>query len=246
MGVSDGIDLPRVLTAIGVFRAVPFSLKEFVYDDGTWMKTYPLAQKNIEGAIRSARNLAGLHALSKISATTSARSTFKYIQNNLTHRPFYIDVQTCLPSLSPFDEEAARACALDAIIQWLGWLKEEGIYDNTMIVLVSDHGSRKFGSNLGMPLSRTNALLMVKEFNQRGELEQSDTFMSNADVPAIVCAVVGGCPDIADDPRHGSPSRTLYFVKGKNNKNSQRISDDNTIYQVKKSIFEPDNWSIVK
>ena len=243
---NNKIDYRRVLTAIGIFRAAPFSLKEFIYDNGTWLKTYPLAQKDTDGAKRTAKNISALDALRQASDVTSKNNTFKYIQNYLTHRPFYIDADTCLPSPHTSNDEVARDCALRLITDWIEWLKQKNIYDNTMIVLVSDHGSRSFGYSLGAPLTRANALLMVKDFGRRGALAQSDSFMSNADVPAIVCATIGGCPGIESDPRQKSTARTLYLVKGNNKKNHYRITDSNTVYQVKDNIFDAYNWSIIK
>ncbi len=91
-----------------------------------------------------------------------------------------------------------------------------------------------------------NALLMVKDFGARGVLKRSDAFMSNADVPAIVCGAVGGCPEIEGDPRREDASRTLYFVKGSNRHNHDRVSEKNVFFQVKDDMFDPDNWSIVE
>ncbi len=242
------VDQRLVLTAVGVFRAAPFALKEAVYSEGTWMGTYPHAQKHVDESKHAARDLVGLYALSRAGVVTDAeRSTFKYIQNNTTHRPFYITPDTCLPSLAQSDDEVARDCALRLVADWVEWLDAHGVYENTMIVLVSDHGSRRqFGNALGVPLTRTNALLMVKDFGERGPLVVDDTFMSSADVPAIVCSAIGGCPGIVPDPRGNTEPRTLYFVMGSNKRNEKRVSDENVVYAVEDSIFDPSNWRVVE
>jgi arylsulfatase A-like enzyme len=77
--------------------------------------------------------------------------------------------------------------AMKALERWLDSLKEMGVYDNTRIIVVSDHGSG-FDNSLfedpGMVVH--NPLLLVKQPGLRGALEISDEFMTNADVPALV------------------------------------------------------------
>ena len=45
-------------------------------------------------------------------------------------------------------------CALKALSRWINWMKSEGIFDNTMIILVSDHDcmdSDMIGKVFGSP-----------------------------------------------------------------------------------------------
>jgi arylsulfatase A-like enzyme len=75
---------------------------------------------------------------------------------------------------------------MKAINRWIDFLKKEGVYDNTKIIIVSDHGNSfdtDMFENTGM--ESFNPLLMVKPFNARGALVISEEFMTNADVPAI-------------------------------------------------------------
>lgn len=90
-------------------------------------------------------------------------------------------------------------CNMAALLQigkWFDYLKKIGVYDNTRIILVADHGygdeMEQFeelviendDSGLGDAESYY-PLLMVKDFNKSGDLEYSDSFMTNADVPTI-------------------------------------------------------------
>ena len=76
--------------------------------------------------------------------------------------------------------------------EWLDYLRKEGVYDNTRIIIVSDHGFHLYeDDNLifeleGNKIDADNyyPLMMVKDFNATG-FTVSDTFMTNADVPAI-------------------------------------------------------------
>ena len=72
------------------------------------------------------------------------------------------------------------------------------MYDNTKIIIVSDHGfcleqypDRIFGKAWNNDNANPNdtmyynALLLVKDFGETGDIKINDTFMTNADVPAI-------------------------------------------------------------
>jgi len=88
---------------------------------------------------------------------------------------------------------------------WLDHLREIGVYDNTKIILVADHGTQMdcfeeyalagSHSETDYPLSieRFSPILMVKDFGSTG-FTMSDEFMTNADVPSL--AFEG----IIDDP----------------------------------------------
>ena len=68
--------------------------------------------------------------------------------------------------------------------KWLQWLKEEGVYDNTRIVIVADHGCslNQFGliTDEGEDIEAYLPLLLMKDFNAK-EYTESDDFMTNAD-----------------------------------------------------------------
>jgi arylsulfatase A-like enzyme len=97
--------------------------------------------------------------------------------------------------------------AMKAVTKWLADLRAMGVYDNTRIVIVSDHGTG-FAKDMfeGSRMENYNPLLMVKDFNAHGPLSISETFMTNADVPAFVTR------DLPDpkNPHLGTPlSRTF-------------------------------------
>ena len=84
---------------------------------------------------------------------------------------------------------ATMLCLAD----WFDYMRENGVYDNTKIILVADHGYN-IGQlpQLKMPLGNGETedcsyyypLLMVKDFGATG-FETSEVFMTNADVPTL-------------------------------------------------------------
>jgi hypothetical protein len=105
------------------------------------------------------------------------------------------------------------ACVLRSFGRLLDKLKEKGIYDQTMIILVSDHGNEmninsnqgKSAASLLFPGSATagdgnvkpagayNPTLVFKDFGARGQVREVSDHASLLDVSATVCEAIGGC-----------------------------------------------------
>ena len=74
--------------------------------------------------------------------------------------------------------------------RWLDYLRENGVYDNTRIIIVADHGRtlRQFADmndkELGVDLMSCNPLLLVKDFGSTA-FTTDESFMCNADVPTL-------------------------------------------------------------
>ena len=84
-----------------------------------------------------------------------------------------------------------QAAAYLALADWFDYLRAQGVYDNTRIILVSDHGSQlwMFGAPVDdqgnmINITNFNCLMMVKDFGAEG-FTVSDQFITNAETPAI-------------------------------------------------------------
>jgi arylsulfatase A-like enzyme len=150
--------------------------------------------------------------------------------------------------------------------KWFDFLKENGVYDNTRIIIVSDHG-RNVVTHLedgvilpnGEMLEMYQALLLVKDFDapplsaqsvSPGELPVDRTFMTNADVPVL--ATRGLIPS-AKNPFTGKifqsekadgitlTTNFLWNIE-QHFKNMYNIKPGEWLY-VREDIFKPENWS---
>ena len=85
-----------------------------------------------------------------------------------------------------------RRVQLTAYLQlgkWMEYLKEQGVYDNTRIIIVSDHGRvlGQFDDLImadDLDVEGYHPILLYKDFGSR-EFRISDEFMTNADVPSL-------------------------------------------------------------
>ena len=95
------------------------------------------------------------------------------------------------------------------------YLKKEGVWDNTKIIFVSDHGftyetGNYDNSNLPFMIDDYTAFLMVKDFNAIEPLRIDNTFMTNADTPAIALE------DIVENPKNPFTGNPLEIVNKQN------------------------------
>ncbi len=205
------------LASVGLFRAAPWVLRPHIYYDGSWLNTQTVIHNPSEGPY------ALLDSLPAVSNADRTGDTLKYITSMAAHYPWRLDGESCmpierrtrhtLPDGSISEHVDAERCALRAIVRWLDWMQQNGVYDNTQIILVSDHDggdSPVYGkpfSHLrrrGVPW-KPDALLLVKSRNARGELRTSDAQMSSADALALICAE-NPCPGVnVRDPRIAPP-----------------------------------------
>ena len=147
------------------------------------------------------------------------------------------------------------------LAKWFDYMRENDVYDNTRIIIVSDHGyPLEFKKDLACVLSFENgeaeaydvlaahSTLLVKDFNSKG-FTTDNSFMTNADVPTIASK------DLIDNPINPFSGNAI-DSKDKNGENkiiytSTWDINDNNGYTYKKShwfsvhdnIFDNNNWN---
>ena len=205
------VDLPMVIRAnmvrLSFFRLLPVLFRNFFYDNGRWFSAISITPRySFYGTFLE--NYAALDILPDITMVTEDRiNTFTVLSNNLPQVPLhFLQAPYYTPTADvtyigsgPFATEKhfhANVASFLLLARWFDFLKENDVYDNTRIIIVSDHGSGRsrglqseIPGNIILPngdsLGEFLALLMVKDFNNRGTLAINNTFMTNADVPLI-------------------------------------------------------------
>lgn len=130
---------------------------------------------------------ADLYYLPQLTDFTSNANTYSFFASSLTHdvgATLNDDYETVAPVDSgdfSLEHYQANIAAYKQLAKWFDYLKENQIYDNTRIIIVSDHGS-----NVEIPannehIARFSALLLFKDFDSHGNYITDDSFMTNAD-----------------------------------------------------------------
>jgi hypothetical protein len=251
--------LKRSIFWYGLLRAAPLALREGIYMDGNWCM--PTVGRGIKLTLNGYSVLDYLPELTDFTA--SAENTALFFVNNTTHEGSSLQAPDYRPAVtvtnygtSPFRLSPAyhvNAASIKRLADWFLYLKDEDVYDNTRIIIVSDHGPESnFVTKIDLPINvdQFNPLLLVKDFDASGNLKTDMSFMSNADVPTIA---LRGLIDYPVNPYTGNSINSeakknpLYIgISG-----SIHISDPRTTqfglnpkedYYVHDNIFDANNW----
>ena len=183
-----------------IFNGVPLFFKPKIYNDKKWLSVYSSKEKPIEYKFKGYNFL---RLLLYISNSNSTQPNLIYFHNGVAHNPWNIvdDNGAYITDVTPYENNEWVFIKLG---EWINWMKQNGVYDNTKIVFISDHGASwgqydgkvDFKSPLVDPNNskilddksfwRLNPLLLVKDFNASGMFKEDWRLMTNADAPAII------------------------------------------------------------
>lgn len=222
--------------------------------------------------------LASMPNITKVTKDES--NTYFFLSSDITHEPMLLQEPDYTPAENVDNREYDAAHAerfmlngkelkMETLVQmshyhanmatlmqlgnWFDYLRENGVYDNTRIILVSDHGRHTYQTedlyvnekdlNLYFPL------FMVKDFGS-SDFVTSDEFMTNADVPSLAMK------DLIDNPVNPFTGKAI--TSNEKNEHEQYIinssdwditlNNGNTFnsakwISVKDNIWEKDNWT---
>lgn len=189
-------------------KAVPLFLQGSVYDNGNYWSL----SDNLYTSENFTNNYAVLELLPKLTNITDEdKNTVLLMNNEATHsfttltsdyEPGAIYKGSVVDYFKSYDfngykisiDDETRVMSYQVNMasflklgEWFAYLKENGVWDNTRIIITGDHGY-VFGDMVtdgGLDIERFNPTFMVKDFDSNGEFATSDEFMTNADVPSI-------------------------------------------------------------
>ena len=216
--------------------------------------------------------------LPQITDAENDQDTYTFITLDLTHEYQLLlepDYRSGLPTqehpyagIGSYPEDASivdpeknqqsyhvNASALLLLARYFDALKEMGVYDNTRIIIVADHGSKIptapfWEFNDPLTPSTFHPVLLFKDFNSTGEVRTDMTMRTNADVPYLATEGLGA-PQV--NPFTGNPftraeDYSYFDVFG--GEIDQRFLDKglyeftfDTHYTVRDNIFDEDNWT---
>lgn len=114
---------------------------------------------------------------------------FQYIHTEGAHPPFTYDKEINIIENGTYEEEVeASITIIDAFIQRL---KENDAYDNSIIIIMADHGYTNNYTDMEI-LKRFNPILLVKGFDERHELIKSNVKVSYVDLPDVYQELIIG------------------------------------------------------
>lgn len=199
--VQSVLDSYLGLVDYGLMRISPTSLHPGMFQNGVGLLRR-LTPSHY--TIDSLRGLASFVARARVE---QGSPTFKFLHLMNTHKPININRACGLdPGLSQTREhyKVQARCGIDGFLDLLAFLKRSSLYDQTLVMLLSDHGatlgapSRPYALDGAVKLhsGRTGQfvpLLLVKPPESRGPLKISQAPASLIDVRATVCEAAKIC-----------------------------------------------------
>jgi hypothetical protein len=175
---------------ISLYRGVPSALKGSIYDSGEWFTSKIFADS------LATQNNRLLDTFGKKFRPSYDRPAVRWIHLYNTHPPASVDAECRLQRHLRWTPENAKnqaSCAVRHFLSVMQEFKKKGIYDNSVILLIADHGAY-FSRDLKPPLlGSANPIFLVKPLGARGKLQISDRRVLLTDVPKTVCALTGDC-----------------------------------------------------
>jgi len=188
--------LKRNIFWYGLFRIFPPMIREGLYQYGDWCS--PIPGQKLSVFLNGYAVLDYLPSLGEI--IDDEKDTLLLMANDTTHNGAFLQEPDYLPILNvssyfpgPYNKETeyhTNIAAYKRLGKWFDFLKAEEIYNNTRIILVSDHGSQinyvmKPFPSMPSNIDNFHPILLVKDFGASGDLKTDMTFMTNADVPFL-------------------------------------------------------------
>lgn len=271
----------RNFLVFSIYKTAPVYLRDYIYDNGCYMQAKNTELGYTQAFIDSYSTLVEYPNLT--SAVDSDRGSFLFLQNCTTHEPAALDAPEYevtaarnaynavygdrtvngrtmkMDNLSSWKTYCANVVALRELTKWFEAMKEMGVYDNTRIIVVADHGGAhgqfdEFVFPGGFDVESVNPLLMVKDFNAHGSMKTSDEFMTNADVATLATEGVIENPInpftgklISSEDKVSDRQYVERGVKKYRKPEEEKLRVDEIIwYTVHDSIFDKNNWDRIE
>ena len=244
-----------------ILRMLPVTLRYNFYDNNSWF---------LSSSVKVSFGLYKYAMLLYTKDFINIKDTGNYcniVHSMITHSPLYIN-SDFLPYKDPseltinnedlfkykdnnsVEHFYANVASMNCIVEFIEYLKKNNLYDNTKIIIVSDHADNlnndKFKDDMSF-VSKFNALLMYKDFNSNGNVKLDGTFSTIADVPYLVTKHITNITNIFSGKliTNDYKNKGIFILDinsaGTTEQYSNRYNFDR-YYYVKDNIFDINNW----
>jgi len=250
----------RTLLDASLFRHTPHFLKPFVFD----------------GRSGTAARILGLpSALSSINETTayadfmelvdrrmklgSAAPAFRLYHLLNAHPPLSLNEECRYEQMARFREDYVRTnvCSMKMFVRFLAKLKELGVYDNSHIIFLGDHGCRGERTGIAPIVTGLNTgdawpAVAIKPAGRRGPIEVLHQQAEIADIAATIVALTGIEATFPGRPLFSlreDEDRERHFFLGKPGERWDKSSDqapNGTYFVIRGPVRDPGSWTVVR
>lgn len=278
--LANNIVQKRNFIYYSMIKVLPTVIQGKLYFDGKYCTTAKTKESESSEFLDWYNAFASLDVMTNVTSDDS--DNVLILQNSMTHEQEVLKSPQYVPSDDVDIAEELEKCkekelngvklinkdetdlahyqvtvaAIKLLAQWIDYLDKNKVYDNTRIIVVSDHGRHleQFEDYIfdnGVIVQNYNPLFLYKDFNARGTLEIDDTFMTNADTPSMA---IEGVVDSNKNPYTGKEvnvsEKTLHdqvvtssrFWDVSENNGNTFDTKDAPWFAVHDNIFDRNNW----
>lgn len=263
------------LLDLSFFRAVPHCLKPWIFNDNSWLITYAATYFLPQG-VKQAVATDDLFTIKTFLNHAPAmldigrgQQVFKYYHLKGAHSPLTVDENLAFASeVVPFSRRAYLAQAkanLEYLHQFFSKLREAGLYNSSLILVLGDHGSgespemwlggadaepmRLDGTRRNFRRDQVRALplVLIKRIGITGPLQHSDAPVSLRDIPATILSELGmepvdGRPSMFEVP--AGESRTRYHAAFEFSPSKSGYVEPITLYRIDGDSWLQESWTV--
>lgn len=170
------------------FKYAPYPLKRMVKVD---MEVFNrLIQLDGSQEVFSANNADFYQDAGAAQVVTVADKCFRFIHIEGAHVPFRYDKDVNLIDEAQGTYPQNMECSMTILARYLTLLKDSGVYDNSAILIMADHG---YGYEQEIPIvGRCNPLLLAKGVDEHHPLAVSDAPISYEDLQTAYQRLLSG------------------------------------------------------
>ncbi|MCF6319922.1 MAG: sulfatase-like hydrolase/transferase, partial [Proteobacteria bacterium] len=233
-----------------LFRTLPHAIKAKIFNQGEWFTSEEVSKKaKIPNSFPEKGNFF-LDLMTENAMVLDPTPRFKMIHVTTPH-PEYKFNRDCELSQLPAGKHAMleqSMCALKKLDNLLSKYKELGIYDNSLIVVTSDHGSRIIldKSLTGFPsyfeMNTSAILFMIKGIGQK-----DDFFQVNQPFSLIKLYDA-----MLDEELHSSnydflqDDNRLFYAFRNHHEAQEGYFEDAPLFEVGPNALKPESWKLKK
>ena len=248
----------KKIVRFSIFRMLPINLRYYFYNDKGWFL-------NSLGINSSISTYAMLNYTKDFININDSGNYYNVINSDVTHEPYFF-APDFLPhykleqvnkkdlDIYKYDYSVrhfyANVASMNILTNLINFLKENDIYDNTKIIIVSDHGggvnTKAFDKNIEFA-NWYNALLMYKDFNSKGEIKIETNFMTIADIPYLATKHISNIKNPFNNKLITNDYKTngVFIIESIGVSPSEHFTNKfrfYNFYYVKDNIFDINNW----
>lgn len=185
-GVKSFYEFAKLEIRLTGFKYAPFSLKKYCLFD---MNKFNELRVLDDYSLLDWSDLSFYEEINNTDITFTDDKCFKFLHLEGAHVPFQYDRDVNVIEGGTY-EDKMEAC-LTIFKAYLDKLKDNEVYDNSVIIVMSDHGFNGDGTR-EMTFGRQNPVFFVKGINEGHEMYVSNAPVSFEDLPEAYLRLMNG------------------------------------------------------